>query len=266
MQRFVNNWSATLDAPLLAAETEMQVPAALAAKLLLDEGDYYDLTLDPHGEAPEIVRITAVALGALTISSRGREGTVAPASWPAGTVVRCCATAEFMQQLQTQAGGLEDAPQDGEIYGRVDGEWDVIPYPTLSGRVLSVDSWWNWTKGVGVTGTLRNSYLDFDLPEESQLSRKYLLVYEIDATIPAQPAGPADFAIGYTPSGFSGWITPAPVVVYDAEGDWEIGLLYQDGITVRVATRTLDLTDGGSVRHAACVPYPARADLPPEIN
>lgn len=255
MQRFVNNWSATLDAPLLAAETEMQVPAALAAKLLLDEGDYYDLTLDPLGEAPEIVRITAVALGALTISTRGREGTVAPASWPAGTVVRCCATAEFMQQL------LEDAPQDGEVYGRIDGEWDVISLPDMSGYVACPGQWSDWTESFGFTGIMRNTWFEYD--EGAPASQSRLLVYEIDAIIPAQPAGPADFAIGYTAEGFGDSITPAPVVVYDAEGDWEIGLLYQDGITVRVATRTLDLTDGGSVRHAACVPRPARADLPP---
>ena len=40
MQRFVNNWTATLQAPLLALDIEMQLPPALAAKLLLEPGDF----------------------------------------------------------------------------------------------------------------------------------------------------------------------------------------------------------------------------------
>lgn len=61
MQRFVNNWSATLQAPLLAGDSELSVSAAMAAKVaacLQDPGDYLDLTISPEGSTPEIIRIT----------------------------------------------------------------------------------------------------------------------------------------------------------------------------------------------------------------
>lgn len=104
MQRFVNNWTATLQAPLLALDVEMQLPPALAAKLLLEPGDFYDLTIAPTGAEQEIVRVTAVAAGVATLSARGLEGSVTPPSWPVGTEVRCCATAGLLQALQSGAG------------------------------------------------------------------------------------------------------------------------------------------------------------------
>lgn len=105
MQRFVNNWSATLQAPLFSADLEMQLPSALAGLLLLGSGDYYDLTVDPQGAAPEIIRATGVAGGVVTLGARELEGTAAPASWPVGTVVRCTATAGFLEEMQQQGGG-----------------------------------------------------------------------------------------------------------------------------------------------------------------
>ncbi|WP_236235071.1 hypothetical protein [Pseudomonas tohonis] len=105
MQRFVNGWSTTLQAQLLASDTAMQVPSALAAKLLLDSGDFCDLVIDPTGAAPEIVRVTAIAGGSLTLGSRAREGSVTPTTWPAGTKVAVSITAAYLQALQQAGGG-----------------------------------------------------------------------------------------------------------------------------------------------------------------
>lgn len=113
MQRFVNNWSTTLLAPLLAGDSELSVSAAMAAKVaarLQDAGDYLDLTISPEGSTPEIIRVTGAGTGVLEIGGRGREGTATPSSWPAGTVVRCTATAGLLESLQSApAVGLPDA-------------------------------------------------------------------------------------------------------------------------------------------------------------
>lgn len=105
MQRFVNNWSATLQAPLLAADGEMAVEPSKGALLSIPAGDFMDLTLEPQGSAPEVVRVVARSGGVLTISARGLESSNTPSSWPAGTVVRCCATAGYLESLQQQASG-----------------------------------------------------------------------------------------------------------------------------------------------------------------
>lgn len=104
MQRFVNNWSTTLLAPLLAGDSELSVSAAMAAKVaacLQDPGDYLDLTISPEGAAPEIIRVTGAGTGVLEIGGRGGEGTATPGSWPAGTVIRCTVTAGFLHGLQS---------------------------------------------------------------------------------------------------------------------------------------------------------------------
>jgi hypothetical protein len=104
MQRFVNNWRTTLAAELLPAGEELTVPEAWGALLALSAGDYYDLTLDPLGDNPEIVRVTANVAGVLTADSRGREGT--PVSgWPAGTEIACTITAAFVQAIQSSNAG-----------------------------------------------------------------------------------------------------------------------------------------------------------------
>ena len=56
MQRFVNNWSTTLLAPLLAGDSELSVSAAMAAKVaacLQDPGDYLD-KVDRSGAAVNV--------------------------------------------------------------------------------------------------------------------------------------------------------------------------------------------------------------------
>ena len=105
MQKFINNWSATLQAPLLAADGEMAVEPSKGALLSIPAGDFMDLTLEPQGSAPEVVRVVARSGGVLTISARGLESSSTPSSWPAGTVVRCCATAGYLESLQQQASG-----------------------------------------------------------------------------------------------------------------------------------------------------------------
>lgn len=103
MQRFVNNWSATLQAPLLASDLELVVEPDKGTRLILGAGDYVDLTCDPTGAAPEIVRVVGAAGGVLSIGARGREGTPTPITWAAGTVVRCTVTAGYAEPLQARA-------------------------------------------------------------------------------------------------------------------------------------------------------------------
>lgn len=112
MQRFLNNWSTTLQAPLLAGDPDLSVPPALAARVnarLQGPDDFCDLTIHPEGAGPEIVRITGTGPSTLIIGERGREGTTTPASWPAGTVVRCAVTAGWLESLQAQPVGVPDA-------------------------------------------------------------------------------------------------------------------------------------------------------------
>lgn len=264
MQRLINNWSTTLQAPLLAADLEVSVPPALAARVqarLQGEGDFCDITVDPEGASPEIVRVTGTGTGTLLLGGRALEGTITPASWPAGTVLRCTVTAGLLERLQSGGGGgLADAPQDGELYGRADGAWAQVPAVDYYGLLSAPGNWWTWSAAPGVTGVLRNTYLDVELPGEAMSSRRRMMVVEVDAQFTAQLAAPVDFILGYTPSGFSERISPTAVTVYDANGAWELGLLYMEGSSVRLAVKTLDLTSGGAVRFAGAMPYPARSD------
>lgn len=105
MQRLFNNWATTLQDPLLATAPELPVPPPMAQRLQLAAGEFCDLTLDPAGPAPEIVRVTASSGGVLTLGGRGLEGSATPASWPAGTRVVLAATARYLEALQQPTGG-----------------------------------------------------------------------------------------------------------------------------------------------------------------
>ena len=105
MQQFINYWDTTLQEPLLAADGVLRVPAALAQRLAFNPGGFYDLTLDPTGAAPEIVRVTGATGGSLTLGARALEGSTTPASWPAGTRVVASVTAGCLAALQQSAGG-----------------------------------------------------------------------------------------------------------------------------------------------------------------
>lgn len=115
MQRFLNNWSATLLQPAAAADTEIVIAPELAAQLDgLGAGDHYIITLAQRDEtgretAWEIVRATARAAGTLTVL-RQQDGTVAPASWPAGTLVSIRLTAAWAESILQRLAALEPAP------------------------------------------------------------------------------------------------------------------------------------------------------------
>lgn len=105
MQQFINYWDTTLQEPLLAADGVLRVPTALAQRLAFNPGGFYDLTLDPAGAAPEIVRVTGATGGSLTLGARALEGSTTPASWPAGTRVVASITAGCLAALQQPPGG-----------------------------------------------------------------------------------------------------------------------------------------------------------------
>ncbi|EQM71783.1 hypothetical protein L682_29515 [Aquipseudomonas alcaligenes OT 69] len=115
MQRFLNNWSATLLQSAAAADTEIVVAPELAAQLDgLAAGDHYVITLAQRDEtgnetAWEIVRATARTAGTLTVL-RQQEGTVAPTSWPVGTLVSIRLTRDWVESILLRLAALEPPP------------------------------------------------------------------------------------------------------------------------------------------------------------
>ncbi len=107
MQRFINNWAATLTAPATSGDLTLSVSPADAVKLVgLGSGDHYLLTLaeviDDQEASWEIVKATANAAGVLTVE-RGQEGTTAFA-WSVGALISARATAGTLEELRGLAG------------------------------------------------------------------------------------------------------------------------------------------------------------------
>ena len=107
MQQFIDNWSATLLAPITDTSLALSIEPAKAAMLTgLGGGAFYRLTLvELDGAGAEVdwdvVQVTAVASGVLTAS---RTGTAR--SWAAGTLIEARLTAAGMGELR-DAGGVE---------------------------------------------------------------------------------------------------------------------------------------------------------------
>lgn len=107
MQQFIDNWSATLLAPITNTSLTLSVEPAKAALLTgLGGGAFYRLTLvELDGSGAEVdwdvVQVTAVASGVLTVT---RTGTAR--SWAAGTLIEARLTAAGMGELR-DAGGVE---------------------------------------------------------------------------------------------------------------------------------------------------------------
>jgi hypothetical protein len=107
MQRFINNWAATLTAPATSGDLTLSVSPAEAAKLVgLGSGDHYVLTLaevvDGQETAWEVVKITVASGGVLTVE-RGQEGTAARA-WSVGASISARATAGTLEELRDASG------------------------------------------------------------------------------------------------------------------------------------------------------------------
>lgn len=106
MQKFIDNWSATLLASITEASLSLSVEPAKAALLTgLAGGAFYRLTLvELDGSGAEVdwdvVQVTAVAGGVLTVT---RTGTAR--SWAAGTLIEARLTAAGMGELR-DAGGV----------------------------------------------------------------------------------------------------------------------------------------------------------------
>lgn len=107
MQRFINNWTATLTAPAASAAPELSIESVQAAKLVgLGAGDYYLLTLvklvDELEVAWEIVKVTGVSSGVLSVE-RGQEGTTA-LEWLLGEPISARFTAGGAEALRASGG------------------------------------------------------------------------------------------------------------------------------------------------------------------
>lgn len=122
MQRFVDNWSAVLLAPITSIATGLSIDPLQAAKLVgLGAGDFYELTLvevDANGAeiAWEIVTVTAAAAGALTLAPRAGR------AWPQGAAISARLTSSAMarllvdiQDLQARVAALEPPVDAGGI-------------------------------------------------------------------------------------------------------------------------------------------------------
>jgi hypothetical protein len=106
-QKFINNWSTTLTASALAADTVLTVATAEAAKLgAVSAEDFVAMTLD-DGQNIEIVRCTGVSGGDLTVA-RAQEGTSAQ-DWSLGTPIECRLTAAALEAF---ASGADALPSD----------------------------------------------------------------------------------------------------------------------------------------------------------
>lgn len=106
MQRFINNWAATLAAPAASADRQMTLNRALPE---LAAGDTYRLTLigqDASGNetAWEIIQTSGATTGSLTVE-RAQEGTPA-LDWPAGSRVELRLTAGYLNDLQDTMAAL----------------------------------------------------------------------------------------------------------------------------------------------------------------
>ena len=105
MQQFIDNWSATLLAPITNTSLTLSVEPAKAALLTgLGGGAFYRLTLvELDGTGAEVdwdvVQVTAVAGGVLTVT---RTGTAR--SWADGTLIEARLTAAGMGELRDAAG------------------------------------------------------------------------------------------------------------------------------------------------------------------
>lgn len=106
MQQFIDNWSATLLAPITDTSLALSIEPAKAALLTgLGGGAFYRLTLvELDGSGAEVdwdvVQVTAVAGGVLTASR-----TSTARSWTAGTLIEARLTAAGMGELRDSAGG-----------------------------------------------------------------------------------------------------------------------------------------------------------------
>ena len=97
-----NNWSTTLQADAAAAATTLSLPQPMLDLLVSPvpgASEWYMLTLDDGVQAPEIVRCTGKGSGTATVV-RAQEGTAAPTTWAAGTVVEIRITAEHARVLE----------------------------------------------------------------------------------------------------------------------------------------------------------------------
>ena len=132
-----NNWSTTLQADAAAAATTLSLPQAAIDLLTApnpSSTQWYELTLDDGVQAPEIVRCTGKGTGTVTVV-RAQQGTAAPTTWAAGTVVEIRITAELARVLEfstwsnnnylvgENAGGDLTTGQHNWLVGRDAGWW-----------------------------------------------------------------------------------------------------------------------------------------------
>lgn len=110
MQKFIDNWSASLLEPASASAVSLSVEPAKAALLTgLGSGNFYRLTLvevDASGTEIDwdVVQVTDVAGGALTVirADTARD-------WPAGTLIEARLTADGLRELVDQIAGALSA-------------------------------------------------------------------------------------------------------------------------------------------------------------
>lgn len=121
---YINNWIGNTTAAMAPGSTTLPVASALLARLGLDSGKEYLLTLtdtlDPlKAAAYEVVKVTKDGV------TRAQEGTAANA-WPAGSIIFAGVTAGMLASLaQSGSGGGS---------GLVPGQWKMLtPGPSWQG-------------------------------------------------------------------------------------------------------------------------------------
>lgn len=193
MQRYLNNWSATLLAPALAADVSISIDPDQAAKLVgLDSGDHYLLTLtNTAGTAWEIIKVTASSGGTLTVE-RNQESSGAK-DWPLNSRVSLRYTAGAAEALGQHLAAADPHPQyatPAEAAAAANGavaahEAAADPHPNyVTGAELAAA-----TAAVGdVLLTLRDPGAGYVLAGSIQLYTAYPALFDLVGRVGGTPS------------------------------------------------------------------------------
>jgi hypothetical protein len=193
MQRFLNNWSATLPAPVVAAGGSISIDPGQAAKLVcLGSGDHYLLTLVNTADTSwEIIKATANSSGTLTVE-RNQESSGAK-DWPLNTHVTMRYTAGAAEGLGQHQAASDPHPQYATPSDAAAAASDAVaahvaaadpPPDYVTGTDLAVA-----TAAVGdVLLTLRNSGSSYALAGSVQLNTAYPELFDLVGLVGGTPS------------------------------------------------------------------------------
>jgi hypothetical protein len=193
MQRFLNNWSATLLAPVAAAAGSISIDPAQAAKLVgLEDGDHYLVTLvNTAGTVWEIIKVTAASSGTLTVV-RDQESSGAK-DWPLNTRVSNRYTAGAAEALGQHQVASNPHPQYA-----TPAEAEAAASDAVAAHVGSADPHPEYVTGAELAAataavgdvllTLRNPGSSYALAGSIQLYTAYPQLFDLVGRVGGTPS------------------------------------------------------------------------------